>query len=460
MRQISTDKIKTTIKQLCRKSATTLDKKTYRLLKEAYEKEQNQDSKEILAQILQNTHIAGQNARPICQDTGQVIVFLELGQDVHIKGESLEKAINESVGDCYRENYLRKSINTALTRQNTNDNAPAIIHTQIVDGDALKITVCLKGGGSENMSRTKMLYPAQGKEGIIEFLKETVKLASLKSCPPLVIGVGIGGNLETSAINAKKAIVNDAPQTDLEKEFLNAVNSLNIGACGHGGTTTAIDLKIIEAPCHIASLPVSVVLNCHAARHSSAIIKDEIEYNFEKYDTTEIPLSDEAKEINTSDIEAIRQLKTGEKVLLSGRIYTARDQAHKRLLAEEKKPFDIKNSIIFYAGPCPAAPAEIIGPVGPTTSTRMDAYTEELLRQGLLATIGKGERSDEILQAHQKYKAAYFTATGGVASLLAQCVKESKLIAYPDLGAEAVYELSVEKMPLFVLCGNMGKDFS
>lgn len=455
MRQVNTDKIKTAIKTLCQKSATTLDKKTYSLLFEVYQKEENQDSKEVLAQILQNAAIANSNQRPICQDTGQVIVFLELGQDVHITGENLEKAINDAVDECYRENYLRKSINTCLSRQNTGGNAPAIIHTQIVDGDALKITVCLKGGGSENMSRSEMLYPAKGKEGILELVKDTVKRASLKSCPPVVIGIGIGGNLETSALNAKKAIVSKTEQTELEKEFLDAVNSLNIGACGHGGTTTAIDLKIIEAPCHIASLPVSVVLNCHAARHSSAIIKDEIEYDFEDYELPEFEVSKDAKEINADDIEAIRKLKTGEKILLTGRIYTARDQAHKRILADEKKPFEIKNSIVFYAGPCPAAPAEIIGPVGPTTSTRMDAYTEELLEQGLLATIGKGERSEEIMLAHQKHGAVYFGATGGVASLLGQCVKSSKLIAYPELGPEAVYELFVEKMPLFVLCGNM-----
>lgn len=459
MQKININKIKTAIKTLCQKSASSLDKKTYNLLKEAYEKEQNQDSKEILAQILQNTCIAGQNARPICQDTGQVTIFLELGQDIHITGGSLEKAINEAVSECFCENYLRKSINTALARQNTDDNTPAIIHTQIVDGDALKITICLKGGGSENMSQSKMLYPAKGKEGILDFIKETVKNASLKSCPPLVIGVGIGGNLETSAINAKKALILNTPKTDLEKEFLDAVNSLNIGACGHGGTTTAIDLKIIEVPCHIASLPVSVVLNCHAARHSSAVIKDEIKYDFEDYVLEDIPLSVDTKEVKTDDIEAIRNLKIGEKILLTGKIYTARDQAHKRLLADSQKPFEIKNSIIFYAGPCPASPKEIIGPIGPTTSTRMDSYTEELLEQGLLATIGKGERSEEILRAHQKHGAVYFTATGGVASLLAQCVKSSKLIAYPELGPEAIYELFVEKMPLFVLCGNMDSSF-
>lgn len=460
MREINTEIIKTAIKTLCRKSASKLDKKTYNLLFETYEKEQNADSKEVLAQILQNLHLANSAQRPICQDTGQVIVFLEIGQDVHITGENLEKSINDAIAECYKENYLRKSINSCFTRQNTENNTPATIHTQITDGDELKISVCLKGGGSENMSRSEMLTPSKGKEGVLEFVKETAKRASLKACPPFVIGVGIGGNLETSAINAKKALLLKTEQTPMEKEFLDAVNTLNIGASGRGGTTTAIDLKIIEVPCHIASLPVSIALNCHAVRHSSAIIKDEIEYDFEDYETSEFDISKEAKEVFADDTEAVKNLKTGEKILLTGKVYTARDEAHKRLLADNKKPFEIKDSIIFYAGPCPAAPNEIIGPVGPTTSARMDVYTEKLLEQGLLGTIGKGERSDEIIQAHQKHNAVYFGATGGVASLLGKCVKSSKLVAYPELGTEAVYELTVEKMPLFVLCGNMDEDFS
>ncbi len=460
MRKISTKKIKTAVKTLCQKSAVKLDKRTYNLLFEAYKKEQNTASKEILGQILQNLSLANSTQRPICQDTGQVIVFLEVGQDVHITDGNLENSINDAIAECYTENYLRKSINYCLERKNTENNTPAIIHTRIVDGDSIKIDICLKGGGSENMSRSEMLYPAKGKEGVLDFIKETVKKASLKACPPLVIGIGIGGNLEVSAINAKRALLLKTEQTQVEKDFLNAVNSLNIGASGQGGNTTAIDLKIIETPCHIASLPVSVALNCHAARHSSAIIKDEIKYDFDDYETPEFEISKETKEVFADDAETLRNLKKGEKILLTGKIYTARDEAHKRLLADDKKPFDIKNSIIFYAGPCPATPNEIIGPVGPTTSARMDTYTEELLEMGLLATIGKGERSDEIIQAIQKHNAVYFGATGGVASLLGKCVKSSKLIAYPDLGTEAIYELFVEKMPLFVLCGKIDEDFS
>jgi fumarate hydratase class I len=271
----------------------------------------------------------------------------------------------------------------------------------------------------------------------------------------LVIGVGIGGNLEKSGINAKKALFSDTAQTDFEKEILDKVNALNIGASGKGGTTTVLDLKIIETPCHIASLPVSVALNCHAARHASAIIDENITYNFEEYEIFEIPKSLNVKEILTTDIEKIKALKTGERILLTGTIYTARDEAHKRLLASSTKPFEIKNSIIFYAGPCPAKPNEIIGPIGPTTSSRMDDYTEKLLEKGLLGTIGKGERSAQTLDAIQKHNAVHFSAIGGIATLLAQCVKSSKLIAYEDLGPEAIYEVEIEKMPLFVDCGRI-----
>lgn len=451
MIEISVKKIKTAIKTLCQKSAVSLDKRTYELMKEACKKEQNQSSKEVLEQILQNIFLADKAQRPLCQDTGQVIVFLEIGQDVHLTEGSLNLAINEAVGECYCENYLRKSVNSPLARENTTDNSPAIIHTEIVDGEAVKISICLKGGGSENMSRSAMLYPAKGKKGVLDFVLETVKMASLKSCPPFVIGVGIGGNLEVSGEIAKKALVLNSPATELEREFLEAVNALNIGASGKGGTTTALDLRIIEKPCHIASLPVSVALNCHAARHSSAIIKNgEIIYDFEDYTPQKIESSQNAKEIFATDIEAFKNIKSGEKILLTGKIYTARDEAHKRLVADANKPFEIKNSIIFYAGPCPAKPGEVIGPIGPTTSTRMDSYTEQLLEEGLLATIGKGERSPEVLEAHKKHGAVYLTAIGGVATLLGQCVKSSKLIAYEDLGPEAIYELYVEKMPLFV----------
>lgn len=458
MIEINTSKIEEAIKTLCKKSATCLDKNTFMLLQNAYDNEKNSTSKEILGQILQNAYIANKNQRPICQDTGQVIVFLEIGQDVHITGKSLNSAVQNAVCECYTENYFRKSINSSLERKNTNNNTPAIIHSEIVDGEQIKLTVCLKGGGSENMSRSAMLYPAQGMDGIINFVLNTVKIASSKSCPPLVIGIGIGGNLEQSAINSKKALTLNRNRTKTEDEFLQKINALNIGASGKGGNTTAIDLKIIEAPCHIASLPVSISLNCHASRHSSAIIGQKIHYDFEKYEINKITCEDTAKEISTEDIEKIKKLKTGEKILLTGKIYTARDAAHKRLLEDKEKPFEIKNSIIFYAGPCPAAPGETIGPIGPTTSTRMDDYTEELLKEGLIATIGKGERRDDIIKAHQKYGAVYLNATGGVASLLGQCVKNCKLIAYEDLGPEAIYELYVEKMPLFVACGNINEE--
>lgn len=452
--EIDANTIKNTIKTLCFLSSYKLDKNTYLKIENAFKKEQNQKSKDILQNILQNAHISNQNKRPLCQDTGQVIVFAEIGQDVHIKGD-FNQAINDGVAECYIEKHLRKSINTALLRENTTNNTPAIIHTNIISGNHIKLSICLKGGGSENMSQSKMLYPALGKQGIIDFVIDAIKKAGLKACPPYSIGVGIGGNLETSGILSKKALIQTTPMDELEKEFLDAINKTNIGASGEGGTTTALSVKILEAPCHIASLPVSIAINCHSSRHSSAIIKEDVVFDFEEYNTSKMPQTNQTKEVFTDDINAIKNLKTGENILLSGTIYTARDEAHKKLLQETTPPFEIKNSIIFYAGPCPATPDEIIGPIGPTTSTRMDSFTPKLLEIGLIATIGKGERKKEVLDAHKKHNAVYFTAIGGIASLLQECIKDCELVAYKELGPEAIYKLKIEKLPLKVACGKI-----
>lgn len=456
MRKISVRKIKTTVKELCNKAANNLNKNTYNLILNAFNKETHPDSKEILAQILKNAELSNQIQRPLCQDTGQVVVFLEIGQDVHLTDGNLEQHINEGVSECYKENCLRKSIvEKPLDRINTKTNTPAIIHTDIVDGDKVKITLGLKGGGAENMSQIKMLSPANGKDGIIDFVCETVKSASTKACPPMVIGVGIGGNLETSAINAKKALfISKEEKSNFEKELKEKLNTLDIGASGLGGKTTVLDINIIESPCHIASMPVAVNLNCHSSRHASATISDDIFYHFEdfQYSFEDIEEIENQKEVSTSDVETIKNLKTGEKILLSGTIYTARDEAHKRIL-EEGAPFNLKNSIIFYAGPCPAKPNESIGPIGPTTSIRMDKYMPNLIEQGVLATIGKGERSKETMDLLQKSNAIYLTATGGIATLLAKSVKKSEIVAYNDLGSEAIYKLEVEKLPLYVRIG-------
>lgn len=454
IREINAKIIKDTIKSLCFISSYKLDKKTYEMIKNALIVEKNEDSAFVLKNILQNAYIANKNNRPLCQDTGQVIVFAEIGQDVHIQG-NFNKAINDGVAECYIQNYLRKSVNTAILRQNTKDNSPAIIHTELVEGNQIKLSVCLKGGGSENMSQSKMLYPSLGKQGILDFVTDAVKTAGLKACPPYTIGVGIGGNLETSGILAKKALILNDEMDKQEKEFLDAINAANIGASGQGGTTTALSVKILERPCHIASMPVSIAINCHSTRHSGATIGDKVIFNFEEYTLQESLQNIELKEVFTEDIDSIKNLKTGENIMLTGTIFTARDEAHKKLLQEKTMPFDIKNSIIFYAGPCPANPNEIIGPIGPTTSTRMDDFTVQLLDMGLVATIGKGERKKEVLYAHKNHNAVYFTAIGGVASLLQECVKECSLIAYPELGPEAIYKLKVEKLPLKVSCGKI-----
>lgn len=457
---------KNVIKNLLIHANTVFNKNDYDILYKAYLKETNPSAKNVLTQILQNIKAAKDTNRPLCQDTGIVNIFLEIGNvsfDFNI-----EKTIQEVVAEVYIENFYRKSLvkDAVFSRKNTNDNTPAFIHTEFTDNEEMKISVLIKGGGSENMSSAMMLTPAEGMDGIKTFVINTVKNAGSKSCPPVRIGIGIGGTFDYCSVLAKKALLenikdydNYEPQNEyevLEKELFNEINNLCIGPMGKGGGTSCFGVNILHDACHIASLPVSVSINCHSSRHCSATITDKnILYDYEEYEPLDIKEEiKEIKKLRTTDIDEIKQLKKGEEFLLSGIIYTARDAAHKRLieLIENGKelPFDIKNSIIFYAGPCPKKAHEVIGPVGPTTSSRMDKYTIPLLEWGLLATIGKGERSSEILNKMQFFNSKYFTVTGGVAVLLQRCIKSAELVAYEELGAEAIYKLEVKDIRLTV----------
>ncbi len=437
MPEISTDIIKNTVKNLSKAANINLCYDVYTAIAEKYKI----TNKKKYSQILENILIARQTQRPLCQDTGIVVVFLEIGQNVSLSGENLEKSINDAVAESYQENFFRKSVaQDIFNRQNTKDNTPAIIYTEIVPGDKIKIDVCIKGGGSENVSSIAMLSPSEGKDGVINFIKETLKKAKDKGCPPYVLGIGLGGTMEKAALQAKKALLRPlSEESELEKEIKNALDEYEI-----------LGVKILEHPTHIASMAVALNINCHCARHASAeISENSVEYKDEfGYDLiSDFGSKKEAKKLSTEDFEQIKQLKKEDEILLSGEIYTARDMAHKRieetLQNGQNLPFDLNNKIIFYAGPCPATPDEIIGPIGPTTSARMDKYIPLYKQLKVLATIGKGERT-------QSDSPIYFTAQGGVASLLAKCVKKAELIAYEDLGAEAVYKLTVENFPLTV----------
>lgn len=420
---LNTDLIYKAIYELCIRANTVLPKEVYEKLQNFYDRGEN-----IHGQIMENAYLANLKKRPLCQDTGQVVVFLEIGQNIQLKGDWIENAINNAVNNCYRENFYRKSTvkNALNNRENTGTNTPVIIHNRIVEGEGVKILLGLKGGGAENTSQVKMFNPTASREEIFEFVKQVAKDAGENACPPMMLGVGIGGTIEVACILAKKALYTG----EVQKESIKNV----------------FETKMLTTSTHIASMPVCVNVNCHSARHCSCEIKNG-EIIFEKNEYEILPPKNIEKcaiEIFTNEVEKIKQLKNGQEIELTGVIYTARDAAHKKLVEiieqGEKLPIELQNAIIFYAGPCPSAPNEIIGPIGPTTSKRMDKFAPILYKNGVLATIGKGERTIN--------EGIYFKSTGGVASLLQKCVKKAELVAFEELGAEAIYKLEVEKFPI------------
>ena len=517
---ITSDQITEAVFNLCNQANIYIPKDIYNAILESYHKEESPRSKYILWQILENVRLASTSRRPICQDTGMVVAFVEIGQNAYIDGDLLEVAINKGVEKSYRENCFRKSIvdEPIFSRTNTGNNTPAIIHTKIVSGNAIKIEISVKGCGSENMSAARMLKPSSGVEGIIDFVLETVKNAGANPCPPIRLGIGIGGTLEHSALLSKKALLKPIRSEDfllnlcyagiqatkvsmrnatdayfpntpsvqnipsdvelwnptaysdkiakLELEILKKVNKLNIGPSGLGGSTTVFGVNILSYPTHIAALPVTVNINCHASRHASAKIHEsKIEYNFDnfQYDFASVSESnDKVKILNTDDIEGIRALKIGDIVHLNGYIYTARDAAHKKLVEcinkGEDFPIDIKDKIIYYVGPCPPKENEIIGPSGPTTSTRMDKYAPILMEYGLLGSIGKGQRLETVVKSIKENKSIYFCATGGAACLLQEKIKEAQVVAYPELGPEAIYKLKIENFPVIAAIDTDGNN--
>ena len=425
MRTISAQSITDTVARLCIKANTQLPQDVQAALEKAREEEPWPLAKNTLDLLWSNLGAAKEKDLPICQDTGMACVFVELGTDVHIDG-SFEAAIHEGVRRGYTDGYLRKSIVAdPLRRGNTGDNTPAAITVHLVDGEGCRITVAPKGFGSENMSRIQMLKPADGVEGFKKFVVDTVKLAGSNPCPPIVLGIGVGGSFDKVAYLAKKAPL-DVPNPDpyyaqLEQELLTAINALGIGPQGFGGKTTCLGLAIEQMPTHVAGLPVAVNVSCHVTRRASA-------------DT----------------------------VLLSGVVYTARDQAHKRMMEAldkgETLPFDLEGSAIYYVGPTPERPGEVIGSAGPTTSGRMDAMSPRLLDLGNKIMIGKGKRDAAVKAAVVRNGAVYLAALGGAGALMAKSVQTLEVIAWPDLGCEAVRRLTVQDMPLTVVLDAHGGD--
>ena len=453
-----------------------------RALAVAYEKEASPAAKDAIAQILTNSRMCAEGKRPLCQDTGIVVAFVKVGMQAQFEGDmTLEEMVNEGVRRAYLhpDNTLRASIvsDPAGARKNTRDNTPAITHIEMVAGDKVDIQIAAKGGGSENKSKLAMLNP---NESIVDWVLEVVPQMGAGWCPPGMLGIGIGGSAEKAMLLAKESLM--APidiqalqargaQNKIEAlrlELYEKVNQLGIGAQGLGGLTTVLDVKILDYPTHAASLPVAIIPNCAATRHvhftldgsGVAILTPP---SADIYPDVHWAPSPQARRVNLDTVtgEETATWKTGDTLLLTGKILTGRDAAHKRIKTMldqgEALPVDFNNRFIYYVGPVDAVRDEAVGPAGPTTATRMDSYTDIMLNTGLLGSIGKAERGEEALAEIAKHKSVYLMAVGGAAYLVSKAIKKSRVLAFEDLGMEAIYEFEVVDMPVTVAVSANGE---
>jgi fumarate hydratase class I len=454
-----------------------------RALGRAYEREQSPAAKDAIAQILTNSRLCAEGHRPICQDTGIVNVFLKVGMGVRFEGfsGSLEDAINEGVRRGYLdpENPLRASVlaDVVSSRKNTRDNTPAVVHMQVVPGDKLEVDVAAKGGGSEAKSKFAMLNPS---DSIVDWVLKTVPTMGAGWCPPGMLGIGIGGTAEKAMLMAKESLMEPIDMAELKArgpknrveelriELYDKVNALGIGAQGLGGLSTVLDVKISTYPTHAANQPVAMIPNCAATRHAHFVLDGSGPAQFEAPKLSDWPAvtwTPDAKSrkvnLDTLTKEEVASWKPGERLLLSGRLLTGRDAAHKRIqdmLAKgEKLPVDFTNRVIYYVGPVDPVGGEVVGPAGPTTATRMDKFVETMLaKTGLIAMVGKGERGPMAVEAIRKHKAASLIAVGGAAYLVAKAIRKSRVLAFEDLGMEAIYEFEVQDMPVTVAVDSAG----
>lgn len=451
----------------------------------AYEREASSAAKDALAQILINSRMCAEGKRPICQDTGIVTVFIKVGMQVQWQSRmSLTDMINEGVRRAYLhpDNVLRASIlsDPAGARKNTKDNTPAVIHMEVVEGDKVDITVAAKGGGSENKSKLVMLNPS---DSIVDWVLKTVPTMGAGWCPPGVLGIGIGGTAEKAGVLAKEALMDHIDIQELKArgasnrieelrlEIFDKVNALGIGAQGLGGLTTVVDVKIKDYPTHAASLPVAMIPNCAATRHVHFQLDGsgpaEIATpRLEDWPKVAREQNDNTKRVNLDNVtvEETRSWKPGDTLLLSGKMLTGRDAAHKKIVEMLDKGealpegVDFKNKFIYYVGPVDPVRDEVVGPAGPTTATRMDKFTETMLdRTGLIGMIGKAERGPLAIEAIKKHQAVYLMAVGGAAFLVSKAIRKSRIVAFEELGMEAIHEFEVEDMPVTVAVDAQGE---
>ena len=454
-----------------------------RAMASAWEKEENPGAKQAMAQILVNSRMCALGRRPICQDTGTANVAIEVGAKAQLQlSGSLQDAVDEATRRAYKldTNPLRASVvmDPFGERKNSGDNTPAMLTTEIVAGDKVSVHVSAKGGGSENKARFTVLNPSSS---VADWVVETVETLGAGWCPPGILGIGVGGSADKAMKLAKQALNDPLDLHELQErgpsnrteevrlEIAERVNALGIGAQGLGGVTTVLDVKIRSFPTHAASLPVGLIPNCAATRHVHFTLDGSGPARFMPPDLDDWPeilldkASAHARKINLDDLndEVLASLEPGQTLLLSGTLYTGRDAAHKRMVGMldkgEALPVDLKGRAIYYVGPVDAVGDEAIGPAGPTTSTRMDKFTDRILSDtGLKVMIGKAERGPVALEAIAKHKAAYLIAVGGAAYLVSKAIKKAKPIAFQDLGMEAIYELKVQDMPVTVAVDTQG----
>lgn len=451
---------------------------------EAYQREESPAAKDAMAQILINSRMCAEGHRPICQDTGIVTVFLKIGMDVRFDDAtmSVEDMVNEGVRRAYThpDNVLRASVlaDPDGARKNTKDNTPAVIHTKLVPGNTVDVQVAAKGGGSEAKSKFAMLNPS---DSIVDWILKVVPEMGAGWCPPGMLGVGIGGTAEKAMLLAKESLMDPIDIQDLQArgaqnraeelrlEIFEKVNKLGIGAQGLGGLTTVLDVKVMDTPTHAANKPVALIPNCAATRH--------VHFELDGSGIAELPapkLEDwpeivweagpSARKVNLDTLtkEEMQDWKPGETLLLSGKMYTGRDAAHKRMVdminKGEELPVDLKNKVIYYVGPVDPVREEVVGPAGPTTATRMDKFTDTVLEHtGLISMVGKAERGPIAIDAIQKHKATYLMAVGGAAYLVSKAIRDAKVVAFEDLGMEAIYEFELDEMPVTVAVDSQGE---
>jgi fumarate hydratase class I len=449
---------------------------------EAYLREESQAAKDAMAQILINSRMCAQGKRPICQDTGIVTVFVKIGMDVQWDAMmSVTDMINEGVRRAYLnpDNVLRASIlaDPAGARTNTKDNTPAVIHYEVVEGNTVDIQVAAKGGGSENKSKMAMLNPS---DSIVDWVVKTVPTMGAGWCPPGMLGIGIGGTAEKAALMAKESLMEPVDIHELRErgpsnraeelriEIMDAVNKLGIGAQGLGGLTTVLDVKIMDYPTHAASLPVAMIPNCAATRHAHFVLDGsgpslQEAPSLEDWPDITWDVGDDVRrvDLNTVTKADVKDWQPGETLLLSGKMLTGRDAAHKKMIEMmangEKLPVDLAGRFIYYVGPVDPVRDEVMGPAGPTTATRMDKFTHEMLEKtGLTGMIGKAERGAVGIDAIKKFEAVYLMAVGGAAYLVSKAIKHAEVVAFPELGMEAIYEFDVVDMPVTVAVDSRG----